>query len=93
MSKHLIQLSDMSQLCIHELEAFAQPFHITTIDNELLLLDLEQIITVVAADCHDRQVISVSDWQSILVVHQVIQQIEVHLQILWKETQHPLVVQ
>ena len=52
----LIQLAEPGQTRLNFCQTFRDPGQITALQHELLLQNVQQVVTLVAADCHDRQV-------------------------------------
>ena len=48
-----IQFCELCQSWVHFLQTFSYPFQFTTIENELLLEDVEQVVAFVATYRHD----------------------------------------
>ena len=52
----LIQLAEPGQARLNFRETFCDPGQVPALQHELLLQNVQQIVTLVATDCHDRQV-------------------------------------
>ena len=68
-SHHLIELGDALQLRIYLFQAPSKPGDVAPTQQELLLLDFEEVLALVAADCHDRQVVLPGDGKHIFAIH------------------------
>ena len=92
---YFVQLGELRQSWVNFLHPFRYPFQFTTIQYELLLQNIQQIVAFIATYCHDAEVELLIQLQNASVIraasNHLIIRVSVELQILWEPAQNPLV--
>lgn len=68
-SQNFIQFREIGDAGIHCLQALSDPLGVAAGKNKLLLENVDQVLTVVAADSHDSEVELGRDRQTVLRLH------------------------
>ena len=89
-----IQLCEQNQLWINCLESICQPFKVSSYQDELLLQDVEKVVTLIAADRHDTKVQFLLMLEDACVVfavaNDVLVRLKEELEVLWEPAEDPL---
>jgi hypothetical protein len=81
MGEDLVDVVDGSQLLGDKVDA-AEPLHVATLRDELLLVQADEVVALVASGGHDGQVVARRERQRAIVVHQISVRLDVVLEVL-----------